>query len=552
MLMTHQQIKDILEQFKADTQLTPREQLLLNLVEYLLQENQALKEENQQLRDEINRLKGEKGKPKIKANTHPEKGRNNSVLKEIQEPKKWEKGAKNGKIKIDRVEKRSVDRKQLPKDIQYKGIDKVIIQEINLGTENIRFELEKWYSPSEKKTYRASVDPEYQGWEFGPNLRALIISLSTQGRMTQPLIKGFLAMMGIKISEGSLSRILTERLGVFHKEIDDVYRAGLETSPYHQTDDTGARHQGKNGYTMVMSSPLYTVFFSSESKSRFQVIQNLMGGQDLSYRFSKRTLALLEEVALSKRIQLLLPYLMGKTYVTKKSLGKEIMKRLGEKVNDVEWQQLLYYSAVTYYVEQQEYASVLKLVADDAPQFQIITIILQLCWVHLGRNFKKLNPLVPRHQEILAKFLKSFWEYYKRLEAYRINPNEKLKKILNNDFDELFYTKTGYKALDELKAKKALKKEYYLAVLDYPELPIHNNHSEQQVRWIVIKRKISYGTRSELGRKARDTLTGLMLTCKKLGISFWDYLLDRIKQVNQILPLQEIIRQKSKLVFCSE
>jgi len=551
--MTPKQIEEILNLFKADTTLSPREQLLLNLVEYLLQENQALKKEIQQLRDEINRLKGEKGKPRIRANTQQEKGQNDSVLKEIQEPKPWKKSTKKDRIQIDRTENRYVDPALLPEDAHYKGTEEIFIQEINLGTDNICFKLEKWYSPSQKKTYRASVAPEYQGWEFGPNLRAFIINLSTQGRMTQPLIKGFLEMMGIKISKGSLSRILTEGLDIFHKENDEVYRAGLGLSPFHQTDDTGARHQGKNGYTMAMSSPFYTVFFSSESKSRFQVIKNLMGGQELSYRFSKGTLTLLEEISLSKKVRLLLPYLVGNTYKTQESLEKKIIQKLGELPSDLEWQTLLYYSALTYYVEQQEYASVLKLVADDAPQFQIITIVLQLCWVHLGRNFKKLNPLVPRHQEILDKFLESFWKYYQGLKAYQSNPNEKLKEELDSDFDTLFlHTKTGYEALDDLKSQKALKKENYLAVLDYPELPIHNNHTEQQVRWMVIKRKISYGTKSEAGRKARDTLTGLMLTCKKLGISFWDYLLDRLQQVHQILPLQEIIRQKAKLTICPE
>jgi len=82
-------------------------------------------------------------------------------------------------------------------------------------------------------------------------------------------------------------------------------------------------------------------------------------------------------------------------------------------------------------------------------------------------------------------------------------------------------------------------------VLDRPDIPLHNNTSERDIREYVKKRKISGGTRSELGRRCRDTFTSLKKTCRKLGISFWQFLDDRLRGTGTIAPLPEIIRRRA-------
>ena len=82
-------------------------------------------------------------------------------------------------------------------------------------------------------------------------------------------------------------------------------------------------------------------------------------------------------------------------------------------------------------------------------------------------------------------------------------------------------------------------------VLERPELPLHNNLSEQDIRDYVTKRKISGGTRSALGRRCRDTFMSLHKTCRKLGVSFWAYLQDRLGGLGQIPPLGELLRRKA-------
>lgn len=84
-----------------------------------------------------------------------------------------------------------------------------------------------------------------------------------------------------------------------------------------------------------------------------------------------------------------------------------------------------------------------------------------------------------------------------------------------------------------------------LQILDCPQLPLHNNAAETDIREYVTRRKISGGTRSDAGRRARDTFVGLKKTCRKLGISFWQYLVSRLRGDGQIPPLPDVIRAKA-------
>jgi hypothetical protein len=95
---------------------------------------------------------------------------------------------------------------------------------------------------------------------------------------------------------------------------------------------------------------------------------------------------------------------------------------------------------------------------------------------------------------------------------------------LRTRFDRIFDRKTGFVTLDRLLARLKANKSELLKVLDRPEIPLHTNSSENDIRCQVTKRKISGGTRSDLGRDCRDAFLGLNKTCAKQGIAFWDYL----------------------------
>src|SRR3978361_335517 len=83
-----------------------------------------------------------------------------------------------------------------------------------------------------------------------------------------------------------------------------------------------------------------------------------------------------------------------------------------------------------------------------------------------------------------------------------------------------------------------------LMVLERPEIPLHTNGSENDIRCQVTRRKISAGTRSNFGRDCRDTFLGLAKTCAKHGVAFWDYLGSRLRVPDQPLipPLPQLVR----------
>jgi hypothetical protein len=84
-------------------------------------------------------------------------------------------------------------------------------------------------------------------------------------------------------------------------------------------------------------------------------------------------------------------------------------------------------------------------------------------------------------------------------------------------------------------------------VLERPEIPLHTNGSENDIRCHVTRRKISGGTRSDPGRDCRDAFLGLAKTCAKLGISFWDYLGARLRAegAGALPSLANIVRMRT-------
>jgi hypothetical protein len=152
----------------------------------------------------------------------------------------------------------------------------------------------------------------------------------------------------------------------------------------------------------------------------------------------------------------------------------------------------------------------------------------------------------PREQEALEGVRNDIWKYYQRLRAYRESPTPRRKDGLQRDFKRLFTRRTGFADLNKALRRIYEKRGDLLLVLDHPEIPLHNNLSENDIREWAKKRKISAGTRSELGRRCRDTFLSLKKTCRKLGVSFWQYLQDRIRGVHEILSLPDLVRQAAQ------
>lgn len=320
----------------------------------------------------------------------------------------------------------------------------------------------------------------------------------------------------------------------------------MKSSAYQQTDDTLTRVDGENHNCHVMCNPVYTAYHTRASKDRLSVLDVLRNGRARIFRVNSEALGYMErQLKWSKAVWGIL-----QGWVAERDLDEDaFLARLNIELPELGKQHrkvLIDAAAVAAYHAETGFPVVKVLICDDAPQFNWLTGEMGLCWIHEGRHYKKLSPVVPLHREQLDGFLKRFWNYYDLLLAYRQTPTPDERSRLETAFDRLFATQTGYEELDKRIAKTLAKKDSLLLVLKYPELPLHNNACELGVRQRVRKRDVSFGPRTQAGVRAWDTFATLAATSKKLSVSFYHYIHDRISGENQIPSLVDLVTKAAK------
>ena len=532
-----------------DEQLSEAFRILFQLIEELSEYVEKVTAENQKLRDEISLMKGEQPKPDIK----PSRKRPGEDISSEEErkpkntPKNKKPKTKKDKIKIDRVEVCEVDKDILPDDAEFKGYQSVVVQEIIIKTDNVEYKKEIYYSPSQKKTYMGKTPSEIGG-EFGPGVKSTIYTLKHVANVSEAKIHEFMDNFDIHISPATISRILTKNNELFHQEKFDIFLAGLLSTDYQQMDDTSSRVHSQNHYAQIVCNPYYTAYFTTPRKDRLTILDILRGdpdGRARSYCFNEEAFDLMVEFRLSKK-------LIGRLreITSGKTLDESQMQELLEiiyptpdkgKNNRI---RIMEAGAIAAYHQQTDFPVIPILLTDDAPQFKLLTYEQALCWIHDGRNYKKLRPVVPVHREKLEKFLGQYWDYYRKLIQFKETPTPEELKRLSAEFDDLFSTKTGYRALDDRIAKTMDKKSELLMALKRPEVPLHNNESELGARAQVRRRDVSLHTMTEDGTKANDTFLTIVQTAKKLGVSAYAYIYDRVSKRFCMPTLAELIAAK--------
>lgn len=517
---------------------------LLNLIEQLVAENQALRAENQQLKDEIARLKGEQAKPTFTAKGPGSGGTDCSSEQERRQPKAWQKSSKLDRVRIDRAQRLEVDPATLPPDAQYKGYETVVVQDLVLRTDNVLFEREVWYSPSRKRSYRAALPPGYAG-EFGPGLKALALGLTYGANVSEGKLLEVFRQAGVVVSAGWLAGFLSGDPGGLAAEAHAVEQAGLESSPWQHSDTTATRVDGEAQHCHVLGNPLFTAYHTLPRKDRLSVLSMLRGGGELTYLWNDTADAYLDWVKLSATARRTLSSAIPRDQALDEATLSGLLDPLYPWVGP---QQRLWCRealALAAYEAQTEWPVVQALLCDDAAQYRLVTDELGLCWVHEGRHYTKLIVHAPLHQQLLAEFRTDFWTYYRELLAYRVQPSIEEATRLEQRFDEVFGRTTGLTLLDQRIALTRQKKDGLLLVLRHPELPLHNNPAELAARRRVRKRDVSFGPRSPAGAKAWDTMMTLAATTQQLGVSFIAYLQDRFRQAGQIPPLADLLRDRA-------
>ncbi|MCP4018070.1 MAG: transposase, partial [Delftia sp.] len=504
----------------SEDQITP---LTSELIEIIHLQQEVI----QQLKDGIARLKGQKGRPVIKPSALEKPASEHDENKKNPDSGKRPGSAKRKKTEeLDIHETRAIRPDSVPEGSTFKGYQDYVVQDIVIRTHNIRYRLERWET-ADGQCVTGKVPGEISG-HFGPTLVSYILHQYHHAHVTQPLILEELREFGIDISSGQLSRIITEGKEPFHEEKKEILPAGLGVSEYVNTDDTGARHNGKNGCCTHIGNEFFAWFESTGSKSRINFLELLSAGS-VSY--------IINEDALD--------------YMSAHKLAVTQMKKFSGLLNtgfdtEDEWKSCLAALGITderhirTATEGALFANVIEnglnpdmvIVSDDAGQFNVF--LHALCRIHAERSVVKLVGFSEEQRQAIEDKRSEIWNFYGDLKDYKKSPCEEKKEELEKRFDEIFKGDTCFASLNQTLKRIHKNKPELLVVLDRPDIPLHNSLSENDIREYVKKRKISGSTRSEEGRRCRDTFASLKKTCRKLGISFWEFLKSRITGKTEI------------------
>jgi hypothetical protein len=495
-----------------------RPELEALLVE-LFGEVAALKQTVAELREENARLKGLKGRPNIKPS-----GMENGT--EPPKPRKQGKQPGRGKVTPRVKVEEEVIRVGIPPGSIFKGHEPFLVQDLVISAKATCYLRERWITP-DGRTILAPLPQGIEG-HFGPELRRFVLVQYHQGQSTMPRLLALLRSVGIAISKRQLVRLLNSNHEGFIAEALDVLRAGLETSSWVGVDDTGARHAGKNGFCTQIGNAWFTWFRTRSAKSRLNFLDLLRAGHtdymlnDAAYDYMRNQGLPAVTIARLKA--------EPQTRFADQAAWMAHLDRLGFTALKVtpDPVRVATEGALWGSVQAHEFLCDAVILSDDAGQFNIGRHAL--CWVHAERLVHKLDTFNDQHRAAQTRVRGLIWDFYADLKAYQLKPGKRRARALRARFDRIFLDRTGFVTLDRLLARLHANKAELLMVLERPvdplrgSTPLHINGSENDIRCHVTRRKISAGTRSEIGRDCRDGFLSLAKTCNKLGIAIWDYL----------------------------
>jgi hypothetical protein len=484
-------------------------------------------------RDEIARLKGLKGRPLIKP----------SGMEQATEPRQGNKGSKGrrrGKVMPRVAPKIEVLRVAHPLGSQFKGYEPYDVQDLVITAKAVHYRRERWLTP-DGETIVASLPDGIRG-HFGPELRRFVLMQYHQGQVTVERLVTQLQAIGVSISKRQVMRLLIDRQEAFLGETGEVLRVGLQTADWISVDDTGARHRGANAVCTHIGDDSFAWFGTTGSKSRLNFLGLLRGGHT-DYAINDAALDYMRDHDLAgPLVQKLATH--GLRQFADEKAWKSHLEQLGLIGLQVtpDPVRVATEGALWGAVSAHGYLCDAVVLSDDAGQFDIGQHAL--CWIHAERLVHKLETFTDRQRHAQQRIRALIWWFYADLKAYKLDPTRRRRGEMRVRFERIFQRSTGFATLDRLLKRLHANKAELLMVLDRPEIPLHTNGSENDIRCQVTKRQVSGGTRSDIGRDCRDAFLGLAKTCRKLGVAFWDYLGARIGALGApiISQLPELIR----------
>lgn len=515
-----------------DSEQTPTVKALLGLLEECIELIQKQSEEIEQLKDEVRILKGEKKRPIFKP-SKLDKAIDKKKDRQSGKRAGSEKRSKNAKLVIH--EEKIIEPDQdIPEGSRFKGYRDFVVQDLKIHSHNTRYRLARWVTP-DGETLMGQLPNALDGQHFGPELMSYVLYQHHHCQVTQPLLLEQLRDWQVNISAGEINALLSAGKEVFHREKSEILSVGLSVSGYVTVDDSGARHKGKNGYVTHIGNDAFAWFQSTPSKTRINFLE-LLCSIDPGYRINDDAQAYWQQQKLPVQpttllIQNPVRCLNGAT------AWEAHLDQLG--ITNTRHRRIATEGALLGNLQHNNRCQDLVIVSDGAGQFNLLQHAL--CWVHTERLVHTMIPLNDYHRKDIAKVRAEIWDFYTELKRYKTLPDDSRKKALANRFDNIFKQKTRYQCLNQTLKRIYANKTELLRVLERPDIPLHTNGSEGDIRDYVKKKKVSGGTRSDLGRQCRDTFISLKKTCRKQKVSFWQYLLDRLNKTNKIPWLPDLI-----------
>lgn len=502
-------------------------------------------------REEIARLKGASRRPQLKPS-----GMERASARASRRPdKRPGRGKSAPRVRVEE----QVLQIAAPAGSRFKGYESFVVQDLVLRAQVTRYRRERWLTP-DGQTVLAPLPAGISG-HFGPELRRFVLLLHHQGQVTVERLTAQLRAIGIGISKRQVMRLLIDHQDGFLTESREVLRAGLQSAGWISVDDTGARHRNANGFSTQIGNDDFTWFGTRERKSRLNFLDLLRAGH-ADYVINAAALAYMHSRALAGPVirrlaaepqtrfadatawQAHLDRLgLAQLRVVPEPADRFAGHRFASRPDPV---LIATEAALWGSIHDHGFLPDAVIVSDDAGQFAVGRHAL--CWVHAERLVHKLDTFTDLHRAAQAQLRTLIWRLYAALKAYRAAPTVQRRIALRARFDRIFRRRTGFVTLDRLLGRLHANKPELLMVLDRPEIPLHTNGSERDIRALVVKRKISGGTHSDAGRDCRDAFLGLMQTCTKLGIAFWDYLGDRlaVPEHADVLSLPDLVRCRGR------
>jgi hypothetical protein len=430
-----------------------------------------------------------------------------------------------------------------PPGSRFKGYEPFLVQDLVISVRATCYQRERWVTP-DGVTILAPLPAGIAG-HFGAELRRFVLMHYHQGQSTLPRLLVLLRSMGVAISQRQLQRLLTAKHDGFIAEAQEVLRAGLETASWVSVDDTGARHAAKAGFCTQVGNDRFTWFGTRASKSRLNFLDLLRAGHtdyvlnDAAYGYM-RSQGLAATTIAHLQAQAATRFADHADWLAH-------LDRLGLTTSRVtpDPTRLATEGALWGSIHTHGFLCEAVVLSDDAGQFNIGRHAL--CWVHAERLVHKLDTFNDLQRNAQQQVRGLIWDFYASLKAYQRKPSRRQYLALRARFDRIFRRRTGFVMLDRLLARLHANKAELLMALERPEIPLHTNGSENDIRCYVTRRKVSAGTRSDAGRDCRDAFLSLAKTCSKLGIAVWDYLGSRLSVVGctHVQPLDHYVRART-------